>query len=44
MMPAGGAQKLKLLTGNAMPTVQYIRANTGDQVKATADISPYIVW
>ncbi|CAH2044003.1 unnamed protein product, partial [Iphiclides podalirius] len=32
MMPAGGAQKLKLLTtGTSMPSVQYIKANTGDQ-------------
>ncbi|XP_068617640.1 protein lin-54 homolog isoform X2 [Battus philenor] len=34
MMPTAGPQKLKLLTtGTVMPTVQYIRANTGEQTQ-----------
>ncbi|XP_013148346.1 PREDICTED: uncharacterized protein LOC106110933 isoform X2 [Papilio polytes] len=34
MMPATGAQKLKLVSGGtAMPTVQYLRTTTGDQTQ-----------
>ncbi|XP_013180231.1 PREDICTED: protein lin-54 homolog [Papilio xuthus] len=34
MMPAAGAQKLKLVTGgSAVPTVQYLRTTSGDQTQ-----------